>query len=669
MWAAACETTDQVNLITGPEVGPPQYTVVATEYTYTLDADFDEGVLVSVNHDTPNNDQLQLNGPGRPFNFIWVAASNRGTIVKIDTNTGDVLGEYRSAPEGRGLNPSRTTVDANGNVWSGNRNEVGYLPGGAHGSVVKIGLEENNQCVDRNGDGIITTSTGLGDILAWPDVTDGVGSTDGAIHLAQVQDAVDECILIYQRTPDAENVRHVSVDANNDVWIGGYPFTQRKFHKLAGSDGAILDSFDARLFRCGGYGGLIDGNNVLWSASISQSRLLRYDLDTSTGSCIVVPQSYGLGIDTNGFIWNSTHEWSARIAKVSPTGVVQLGFPRPNGGSYSRGVAVTSADNHVWVANSLSDNVTRLDNSGGIVSIVSVGSGSYPTGVAIDGAGMVWVTNLQAHNVMRIDPATNAVDLTVSLGAGAGPYNYSDMTGAFTPSAPTDGNWTVIQDGGADDTPWGRVTWNTEPEGSEPAGTSITVQVRVANTEAGLAAEPWLTVSNGDVFDLVGRFIEVQALLHRDDPNGDSPVLSDLTIELGVIDVDIDIKPGSWPNSISLQGKTSRNGKGGTGISGTIPVAILTTAEFDAATVDVTTVTFGDDDGNDIGVNVKNNGALHASLEDVDGDGDVDLVMHFSKTDLVDNGDLHSGTTELFINGETLDGRLIHGVDAVRVIH
>jgi hypothetical protein len=31
---------------------------------------------------------------------------------------------------------------------------------------------------------------------------------------------------------------------------------------------------------------------------------------------------------------------------------------------------------------------------------------------------------------MRIDPATNAVDLTVNLGSSAYPYNYSDMTGA-----------------------------------------------------------------------------------------------------------------------------------------------------------------------------------------------------------------------------------------------
>ncbi|MGD8261017.1 MAG: hypothetical protein PVJ22_01560, partial [Desulfobacterales bacterium] len=32
----------------------------AAEKVYTFDADFDEGDKVNVNHDSPNNDQLQL---------------------------------------------------------------------------------------------------------------------------------------------------------------------------------------------------------------------------------------------------------------------------------------------------------------------------------------------------------------------------------------------------------------------------------------------------------------------------------------------------------------------------------------------------------------------------------------------------------------------------------
>ncbi len=142
-------------------------------HTYTLDADFDEGALINVNHTAPNNDQLQLDKNITTFPFIWIALSGRGTVVKVNTEVvtrpngtvipaGTVLGEYRSAPEGRGLNPSRTTVDMDGNVWVGNRAEAG----GSLGSVVHLGLEGNFQCVDRNHNGKIDTSTGLGDVLA-----------------------------------------------------------------------------------------------------------------------------------------------------------------------------------------------------------------------------------------------------------------------------------------------------------------------------------------------------------------------------------------------------------------------------------------------------------------------------------------------------------------------
>ncbi|MEA2058886.1 MAG: hypothetical protein U9O63_09210, partial [Actinomycetota bacterium] len=334
--------------------------VTDTDITYTNDADFDQGTLVSVNHDAPFNDQLQLDSPTEPFPFINVAASGRGTVVRVNTDTGVTVGEYRTAPEGRGLNPSRTTVDLFGNVWTANREEVGEIDGVPHGSAVKIGLIVGgtrtdaagtpdpsggflappfgySTCIDRNADGLIRTSMGLEDTLDWPDVTDGLGGSDGL-----VEDAVDECILIYQRLPDAEQARHVSVDADNNVWVGGFPFELRHFYKLDGSTGAMLDSFDARDIGCGGYGGLIDGNGVLWSIGWGwgEGPLLRYDPATRTGSCVNTHGGYGLGIDTNGYVWASI--WNNGIAKVSPDGVLEPGFPKSTSPTSSTTAATAS---------------------------------------------------------------------------------------------------------------------------------------------------------------------------------------------------------------------------------------------------------------------------------------------------------------------------------------
>lgn len=652
------------------------------ERSYTLDADFDEGTLLNVNHDVP--DQLQLNTETKPFPFIWVACSGRGTIARIDVNTGAVLGEYLSSPEGRWRNPSRTTVDLNGNVWVSNRDEAGLIGNVPHGSVVKIGLVIGgtrvnaagdpdpvgdylkppflySTAVDRDGDGLIRTSGRLMHVLPWPDATDGGGGAGGGAAL--VEDAEDECILVYQRLPDAENARHVSVDRNNDVWVGGYPFDQRHFLKLDGDDGSILAAFDARAFGAGGYGGFIDANNVLWSASISQSALLRYDLNTMSGAAIGINQSYGLGVDSGGFVWNAM--WAANtVAKLSPAGVIQ--FIRPTGGSSSRGVAVTLSDNHVWIANSDSHNVSRLDNAGNVLKIIPVGQ--TPTGVAVDANGKVWVTCLSSHTAERIDPAggadgLGAVDLVVGLGNGASPYNYSDMTGNLILGVVQQGTWTVVHDSDVPGTAWGTVTWNSD----EPAGTSIRVRVRAADTLAGLTALPFVEVGNGVNFcdaGVAGQYLEVQAVFNRQPGVQETPVLYDLTVRccnqapdcsnampsIGVI----------WPPNhqfvpVRILGVTDPDGD---------PVLVVITAIWQDEPLDTTGDGRFAPDGRGVGTDtawvraertgtprVPGNGRVyHISFTAVDGQGGLCeghvrvLVPHDLARRVVDGGPLYDST-------------------------
>ena len=248
----------------------------------------------------------------------------------------------------------------------------------------------------------------------------------------------------------------------------------------------------------------------------------------------------------------------------------------------NRGVAVTPIDNHVWVANSGVGTVTRLDNDGAFVKAIT--TGEEPTGVAVDAAGKVWATNLRSDNAVRIAPAAGAdglgaVDLTVDLGAEASPYNYSDMTGAVVVgSTSPQGFWAVVQDSGVPGFEWARITWNTEPEGSEPAGTSIVVEARAADTEAGLGGEPFQLVLNDGIFSLFGRFIEVRATL-KATSGGTSPVLSDIRIQPAYVEVPVDIKPQSCPNPINVKEK------------GVLPVAIVGTGDFDGTQVDPASVT------------------------------------------------------------------------------
>ena len=545
--------------------------------TYTLDADFDQGTLLNVNHNAPNNDQLQLNTATEPFPFVNVAASGRGTAVRIDVNTGIPLGEFSTAPIDMRKDPSRTTVDQLGNVWVANRLESGSIGGVPHGSVVRIGLLiggtrvdasgtpdangqflappfQYNTCVDRHGatiadppDGLIKTSRGLGNILPWLGGVDTFGG---------VSAADDECIINYTRVR-ATGTRTVAIDANNDVWVGGLNSPQ--WHeKLSGVTG---QSVPGSLFSlsCGGYGGLIDGNGVLWSAR-GTGRLLRFDTNTMTGTCLTnVPDGYGLGIDPNtGHIWH-TALGNNRVYELDPNGVLLNTYG--HGFYYAQGVAVDDSGN-VWVAHSIlggGNTVGRLTTGGVWLGNIPVGSG--PTGVAVDSNGKVWVANYYSHNAVRIDPALGAfgaVDATVGLGAGAYPYNYSDMTGFVSIGATSpQGTWNVAQDGGPGCEAvctWNSVTWNTEPEGDEPAGTSITVQARVADTEAGLASATFGPVTNGAFLALTGRFIEVQVTLQTS-VQDTSPVLSDITIQ------------GGDPTAITLASFTAEVDAGGVALA------------------------------------------------------------------------------------------------------
>jgi hypothetical protein len=90
--------------------------------------------------------------------------------------------------------------------------------------------------------------------------------------------------------------------------------------------------------------------------------------------------------------------------------------------------------------------------------------------------------------------------------------------------------------------------------------------------------------------------------------------------------------------------------------NGKIPVAILTTASFDATTVDPTTVKFG--------VLGSEASSTQTSLEDVNGDGRLDMVLHFNtqQTGIV------CGTTTVTLTGKTTSGQLISGTAPIRTV-
>ncbi len=387
--------------------------VEGQERTYSLDEDFDLGRLFNVHHDAPHGDQLQLTAQFGPFPFIWIAASARGTLVKIDTRTGAILGEVSTTPDNRDHNPSRTTVALDGSVWAGNRND---------GSVIHVGLVEEGQCIDRNGNGVIETSNGYGNVLAWPN-PGGIDTGGG------VKSALDECILHYVKVAPSIP-RHVSINGDGNVWVSGWAGSnQSVFQLLDGRSGQILRTDGPH--PCGGYGGLVDGDGIVWSASLD-GPVLRWDPrvvpPTATSRRCVgsgTIRAYGMAIAPSGDIYVSRSD-ANRLYRIDKDTLAVTTLLN-HGSSCAQGLAVDE-NQQVWVSSARFCATTTVGHVNGktgsfIGNVTGVPSGS--TGVAIDGAGKVWVASDNASRVARINPNAGPLGAAKQIAAPSMPSSPS----------------------------------------------------------------------------------------------------------------------------------------------------------------------------------------------------------------------------------------------------
>ncbi len=472
---------------------------------------------------------LVLNSAEVQLHFAWIANNAAGTVSKFDTQTAKEVGRYHSVVPRDGLgntlgtlagnlanNPSRTAVDLYGDVWVANRAEGN----GVMGSVTKIANTEED-CVDRNGDGVIQTSRDLNG--------DGVISTHPAdgemIFPANWADPsqYDECILFSTEvggTTGGVKARALAISLGVEgsagaVWVGVW--NQKGVVRLDPVNGQITPvngqpggplAITFPNFTSGPYGAAVDGLQRLWVVDALQSRLAL--VDTTTGTLVsdniffeAQTASYGVTVDGKNRVWlagwlgpyvsrydHATGQWTKFDfgGLQSPSGT---GFGRGRGVAVDEGGTVfmsattnaTGAGAAQLIAFDAETGAVRPFNTpGGPANFIDATDGTTHTsiGVGLDSDGNVWVNN-HSGNAIRVHPTTGEILKTPNQPGNL--YTYSDFTGyALRKFTAPRGTYLQIFEGCGPTTQWRFVTWDA----AVPAGTSVQVFVKVGATQADL---------------------------------------------------------------------------------------------------------------------------------------------------------------------------------------
>lgn len=339
------------------------------------------------------NAQLGLDSCLTPHPFLWVAEPNRGTVAKINTVNGTTVARYRSSPGGG--DPSRTTVDHAGDVWISHRNTP---EGQSATAVTKIGLAEAGSCVDRNGNGIIDTSSGPNDVRPW------TGTWGGGVAGAE-----DECVLAHVELqhPNATtptDVRALAVDRDNNVFAGG--LSSPGIFKIR-TDGVITAANDTTHVHGEA---VVASDGTLWSAPLGSPMLQAIDRSTLAGTTVTTPSSADVlcGVSVLNLMVLSSQLTAFQIAMGTQLRPLTLTAPTEANprvsGCAEAGLPAERSFYYLTDARVFWQPVAQNVIEPGLQS-VDLAPGQ--TGLSVDQQGFLWTSG--AGGLTRVNPATRVV--------------------------------------------------------------------------------------------------------------------------------------------------------------------------------------------------------------------------------------------------------------------
>ena len=340
----------------------------------------------------------------------------------------------------------------------------------------------------------------------------------------------------------------------------------------------------------------------VWNGSVSVINTA----DNSVASITV--GHFPMGVATDGRLVFVTNFFSPTLSVINTT-TTPISVAAAVVGILARGVAVHPTLPYVYVTNWGSGGVTIVRTTDLSMVVPNAHVGLNPSGVAVAPDGSEVYVTLEGEGKLAILDPLSAAPMGTPVQVGSGPTGVAVAPdGRHIYVANKVSNTLSV----VDKATRGVMTVGV---GSNPTGVAVSTDgstVYVANSlGASLSVLNALTNTVVNTIPLIGSFPVAVALVPG------SPVIT----------VNIDM-----PGVINLRSE------------GTLPVAILSTANFDATRVNPETVILAG-----APVKMKPNLTLMWSLEDVNGDGRLDLVVHIDKEKL----QLSASETKAVLEGQT----------------
>jgi hypothetical protein len=425
---------------------------------------------------------LIVRAESRRGDYLWVPNSANSTFSKWDAETGREIARYRVGVAGADTSnsPSRVVVDGFGDAFVATRG-IGVV-----GTVTKVAADLRD-CVDRNGNGMIDTSTGPNDVRP-------MGQDECVLWSTQVGPAngLLRALAIGPATED---------EPAGSVWAGvcGSATGQWRLHSRTGM---IVQSFN--IPRCT-YGAVATRDGNIWFHSPSVGVTPINALTNTVGELRPISNapaacrsSYGITADANGRLWLSrsgngaagydpaTNQWTCMQTSTSIRG--------GRVGAVGSGITVDAMNNvwapqagspllfYVWPASAFVAGGMIPD---AMIRTYNLGRSFGSSALGADRSGRMWV--LQGSELVRFDPAMGTQS---TMSGPVGTYTYTDFTGSVRRLVLSEGTYTQDYERCADGR-FSSLSWNA----ATPGDSRLEFSVRTADTQDALATATSHTIA------------------------------------------------------------------------------------------------------------------------------------------------------------------------------